>query len=449
MITNWILQEFRRPEIRRHTRDTLRTEPRRQRISKVPTIGIAASVFILAAAAFIPAASAAQKVQLGTATPFAVLGASEVTDVPTSSITGDVGLSPASGTFYAGLTKSEVNGTIYTTDGTGPTPNVNDPALLTQAQDDLTTAFVTTQHDTPTSRFGVANNQLGGRTLVPGVYAFGHAPTANLTAAKPLVLNGEGNVNAVFVFQASSDLVMASNSVVQLENGAQACNVFWTVGSSATLKSSSTFVGTIMALTSATLGSGVTVDGRVLVQNGAVTLIADTISAPSTCVTSSPTTTTTTSPTTTTTSPTTTTTTSPTTTTTSPTTTTTTSPTTTTTTTSPTTTTTTAAPVTTATTTPQGGSSGSTGTGGGGGSGIITTTNGTTTGGEATTGTGGAAGVASSTVVPAGFPHTGFGGAAHSRSDDLIYLGAFTMLGSVGMLAVSVRRRRALGALAE
>ena len=109
----------------------------------------------------------------------------------------------------------------------------------------------------------------------------------------------------MFVFQASSDLVTASDSVVELENGAQACNVFWQVASSATLASSSTFVGTIMALTSATLDSGATVEGRVLARNGAVTLDANTITVPTGCNAVTTTTTTTTTPaTSTTTSPT-------------------------------------------------------------------------------------------------------------------------------------------------
>ena len=176
-----------------------------------------------------------------------------------------------------------MTGTIYATDATGPGGSVNDPALLTTAKNDLTTAFVTAAGQSPTSTFVAGDNQLGGQTLVPGVYAFGHAATANITAASPLTLNGQGNPNAVFVFQASSDLVTASNSVVQLENGAQACNVFWEVGSSATLGSSSTFVGTLMALTSATLNTGATVQGRILARNGAVTLDHNTITVPSTC----------------------------------------------------------------------------------------------------------------------------------------------------------------------
>jgi hypothetical protein len=347
----------------------------------VSVVGTAVATFVLASTAFGPSASAAQTVQLGTATPFAVLAGTAVTDIPTSSITGDVGLSPAAGSNYAGLTQAEVTGTIYSTDGTGPAGTVNDPALLTTAQNDLTTAYVAAAGQPPTTTFVAGDNQLGGQTLTPGVYAFGHAATANITAASPLVLNGEGDTNAVFVFQASSDLVTASNSVVQLENGAQACNVFWQVGSSATLNSASTFVGTIMALTSATLDTGATVQGRVLARNGAVTLDANTITTPSACSSSTSTTSTTTA--------------------------------------------------TTATTSP-------TGTGG-----KITTTGGTTSGGEAATGTGSAAGV-STAIVPSGSPHTGLGGAAHARNNDLIVLSSLALVGSVGALCMAVRRRRAL-----
>ena len=255
-----------------------------------------AVALVVAGAAFVPSASAAQAVQLGTATPFAVLAYSAVTDVPTSAITGDVGLSPAAGTNYAGLSQAEVTGTIYSTDGTGPAGTVDDPALLTTAKNDLSTAYTTAAGQPPTTTFTSGDNQLGGQTLVPGVYAFGAASTANLTGASPLVLNGQGDANAVFVFQASSSLVTGSNSVVQLENGAQACNVFWQVGSSATLNSASTFVGTIMALTSATLDTGATVQGRVLAENGAVTLDANTITTPPTCALASTTTGTTTPP---------------------------------------------------------------------------------------------------------------------------------------------------------
>jgi Ice-binding-like len=367
-------------------------------LAKLSGAGIACSIFILLSAAFIPAASAATKVELGAATPFAVLAGAGVSDIPTSSITGDVGVSPGPGTAITGLTQAEVDGTIYSTDGTGPTGNVMNPGLLTNAQGANTAAFLTASGQLPITNFGVTDNQLGGQTLVPGTYAFGGAPTANLTAGPPLVLNGEGDVNAVWVFQASSSLVMGANSVVQLENGAQACNVFWTVGSSATLNTDSTFVGTIMALTSASLGRGATVQGRVLVQTGAVTLDANTITAPSTCLTSSGGGTT-------------------------------------------------GNTGSTGTTVPTGGGGSGTGGSTSGGSGTITTSQGTTSGGVAGTGTGsaaGAAGTSASAVVPTGFPHTGFGGAAHSRDEGLIVLGGLALAGSAAMLTVALRRRTAL-----
>jgi hypothetical protein len=329
------------------------------------------------------AAFAATTVQLGTATPFAVLAGTAVTDVPTSAITGDVGLSPAAGSNYAGLSPAEVNGTIYATDATGPAGSVNDPALLTTAQNDLTTAYVSAAGDLPTTTFTAGDNQLGGQTLVAGVYAFGHASSANITAANPLVLNGQGDPNSVFVFQASSDLTTASGSVVQLENGAQACNVFWQVSSSATLDSASTFVGTIMALTSATLDTGATVQGRVLARNGAVSLDANTITAPTTCATTS----------------------------------------------------------TTPATTAPGGSGGT----------AAGANAAASTGTAATTPAAGAAGGASGTgasalstaaVVPSGFPHTGLGGAAHSRDDDLVGVAALILLGAVGATFMAVRRRQ-------
>jgi Ice-binding-like len=386
---------------RRHSPTGIPPQSARSRLSKLSVAGIACSVFVLLSAAFIPAASAATKVQLGAATPFAVLAGAGVSDVPTSSITGDVGVSPGPGTAITGLTQAEVDGTIYTTDGTGPTGNVMNPGLLTLAQAANTTAFGTASGQLPITDFGAGGDQLNGKTLVPGTYAFG-AGAANLTSASPLVLNGEGDVNAVWVLQASSTLIMGSNSVVQLENGAQACNVFWTVGSSATLDSGSTFVGTIMALTSASLGAGATVQGRVLVQTGAVTLDANTITAPSTCLTSSGGGTTTTT-----------------------------------------------APGGTGTTPTGGGTTGGGSTTGGstsGGSGTITNSSGTTPGGVAGSGTGaaaGAAGTSAPAVVPAGFPHTGFGGAAHSRDDGFILIGGLALAGSAVMLAVALRRRSA------
>lgn len=232
------------------------------------------------------AAAGPTTVNLLTSANFAVLAATAVTNTPTSTITGDVGLSPAAGSNYAGITTSQVSGTIYAVDGSGPAGSVNNPALLTTAKNDLTAAYIDAAGRTPTTTFVASDNQLGGQTLTAGTYRFGHASTANITAASPLVLDAQGDPTAVFIFQATSDLVTASGSSVQLVNGAQACNVFWQVGTSATLGSSSTFKGTIIALTAATVNSAATMEGRVMARNAAVTLNNNTITRP-TCATTS------------------------------------------------------------------------------------------------------------------------------------------------------------------
>lgn len=222
-------------------------------------------------------ALAATPVNLATAGNFVILAGSTVTNVPTSTITGNVGLSPASGSFYSGLTAGEVTGSIYAVNGAGPAGSINNPGLLTIAKNDLTAAYLDAEARTPTTTFVAGDNQLGGQTLTPGVYRFPSAATANITAANPLKLDAQNNPSAVFILQATSDLVTAAGSVVQLINGAQACNVYWQVDSSATLGSNSTFVGNIMALTSATLTTGANVTGRVMARNGAVTMQSNTV----------------------------------------------------------------------------------------------------------------------------------------------------------------------------
>jgi hypothetical protein len=372
-------------------------------VAQASVVGATTAIVLMIGMAFPTAASAASPVQLGTAAPFAVLAGSGIADVPTSSIIGDVGLSPAAGTNITGLTPAEVSGTIYAPDATGPGGTAgNNPGKLTMAKHDLTLAYVAAQNLPATKNFGAGDNQLGGKTLVPGVYAFGGAATANITAASPLVLNGEGSYDSVFVFQASSTLVTAAGSVVRLENGAQACNVFWQVTSSATLGSSSSFVGTIMALTTATLDSTATVQGRVLARNAAVNLDANTIIVPSTCKTGLVATTTTTTS-------------------------------------SPGSTSTTA-PGATSTTSPGG--SGGTAAGTAGTTGTGTGTGATPAAGGSTTS--GATGAGGTGVVPAGFPHTGLGGAAHSSDRELIVLGAVILAGAAGAISLAVRRRRLL-----
>ncbi|NOK15509.1 DUF3494 domain-containing protein [Corallococcus carmarthensis] len=192
---------------------------------------------------------------LGTAQSFAVLGASTVTNTGPTVIAGDLGVSP--GTAITGFPPGlVVGGVIHAAD-----------AVAAQAQSDTTAAYNNLAGQP--CDFTLPSAELGGLTLVPGVYCFSSA-SAQLTGA--LALNAQGNPNAVWVFKIASTLITASNSSVLLINGAQACNVFWQVGSSATIGTGSDFVGNILALTSITLTTDATVAGRALARNGAVTL---------------------------------------------------------------------------------------------------------------------------------------------------------------------------------
>jgi uncharacterized repeat protein (TIGR01451 family) len=215
-------------------------------------------------------------VGLGTADSFAILAGSTITDVPASTITGDVGLSPAAGSFI-GLTCAEVTGTIYSVDASGPLPcRVTNAGLLTTAKNDLTVAYGSAAGRTPDTTFVAGDNQLGGQTLTAGVYRFGGAVTANLIGNLTL----SGDASDVWIFQATSTLITAASSSVTLTGGAQACNVFWQVGTSATIATSTSFVGTIMADQSIALQTGATLEGRAMAMIAAVTLDQNTITRP-------------------------------------------------------------------------------------------------------------------------------------------------------------------------
>jgi hypothetical protein len=216
-------------------------------------------------------------ISLGTAAPFAILAGDAVTNVPTSVILGDVGVTPGTGAAID-LTCAEVTGTIYTVNLAGPLCRDVNSGLLTTAKNALTTAYDNAAGRTPDTTFAGADNQLGTQSLVAGVYRFTGASTANLIGDLTL----SGSSTDVWIFQATSTLVTAANSSVSFSGGAQACNVFWQVGSAATLGANSDFAGTILAHDDISLGNNVTVDGRLLAGGqanhaGAVTLISDTI----------------------------------------------------------------------------------------------------------------------------------------------------------------------------
>ncbi|MGJ7439739.1 ice-binding family protein [Aquipuribacter sp. MA13-6] len=222
-----------------------------------------------------PAHAAPTTVELGTAEPFAVLSASGISDVPTSVIAGDVGTSPIEGSAITGLTCDGVDGDIYTVDDTGPECRVVDPGLLTTARNAQTAAYVDAAGRTPDTTYPDVDNQLGGKTLVAGVYRFGHAETANLTGTLTL----DGDESSVWIFQATSDLVFASTATVALTGGAQACNVFWQVGSDAQLGTDSDLVGTFLVEAEIAAQTGATIEGR-LMSSSAVTLDQNVITRP-------------------------------------------------------------------------------------------------------------------------------------------------------------------------
>jgi hypothetical protein len=204
---------------------------------------------------------------LGTAAGYAILaGTPNITNTGPSVVSGSVGISPAAA--IVGFPPC----TAPCATVTGGTIEAN-TAAAGIAKNDLTAAY-NAAASSPCN-FNKTGQNLGTQTLTPGTYCQTTAPT--LTGV--LTLSGNG----VFIFQIGSTLVTAPASQVLFINGAQPCNVFWQVSSSATLDTTTSFVGTIMALTSISLNNGVTLQGRALARNGAVTLINDTITAPTTC----------------------------------------------------------------------------------------------------------------------------------------------------------------------
>jgi hypothetical protein len=148
-------------------------------------------------------------------------------------------------------------------------------AVTQNAKTDLTIAYDDAAGRSAFVQYG-AGFDLVGQTLLAGVYR----SNTSLFLSGTVTLDAQGDLDAVWILQTGSTLISASGSRVALINGAQACNVFWQVGSSATLGTNTEFAGTILALTSITLNSGSTVDGRVLARNGAVTMDTNNITIP-------------------------------------------------------------------------------------------------------------------------------------------------------------------------
>jgi hypothetical protein len=223
------------------------------------------SVFILLVSASSPAVATtvlADDINLGTAKSYGVLAGSTVTSTGSTVINGNLGL--YSGTSVTGFSPGLLNGV----------QNIGNSAAI-QAKTDLTTAYDQAAGLAPTTVYAAAFD-LGGLTLTRGVYK----GNSSLGLTGNLVLDAQGISSAAWVFQIGSTLTTASASSITLLNGAQASNIFWQVGSSATLGTYSTFSGRILALASITLATGATLDGAALAQTGAVTMDSNVINVP-------------------------------------------------------------------------------------------------------------------------------------------------------------------------
>jgi type VI secretion system secreted protein VgrG len=220
------------------------------------------SLFVIVAASALAAAvsPATAQTTLGTAQQFGVRGASTVTNTGATTIKGDLGVSP--GTAITGTESITLIGTVHQTD-----------AVAEQARTDATAAY--DSFAGMTSGTDLSGQDLGGMTLTPGIYSFGSS--AQLTGN--LFLDFLGNRDALFVFQIASALTTASGSSVSVLNGAPGGGIYWQVGSSATLGTTTAFLGNVIARESITLTTGATlVCGRAIALTGAVTMDGNTIS---------------------------------------------------------------------------------------------------------------------------------------------------------------------------
>lgn len=194
---------------------------------------------------------------------FAILAGSAVTSTGATTVTGDLGISP--GSSLEGFPPAILNGTLHINDN-----------IVDQAKTDLAAAYDEAASRSASDRVTLSGN-IGGLTLTPGLYM----STSSLAVSSgDVTFDALGNADAVFVLQMASTLTTTSGRKVILAGGAQAKNIYWQVGSSATFGTTSVFKGNVMAMQSITMNTGATLDGRVFCRNGGVTMEANTLVKP-------------------------------------------------------------------------------------------------------------------------------------------------------------------------
>jgi hypothetical protein len=234
---------------------------RSTRLTRAGRAGIALAVGLAFAA--VPVAAQASQVNLGTVKPFVALGGQAVTNTGPSVLNGQLGVAPGTSLVGFGL-PAVVNGATH-----------NNDSVAKIAKNDLTTAYNVAAGQPVAPANDLSTTNLGNRTLTAGAYRY----TSDAGLTGPLTLDAQGDPNAQFVFEIGSTLTTAGASSVVLVNGASPCNVYWQVGSSATLDTTTSFQGNLMALTDITLNNGATVIGRMLARNGQISLINNVLNA--------------------------------------------------------------------------------------------------------------------------------------------------------------------------
>lgn len=239
------------------------------------------ALLILGLAAGAASASTQSIVNLGTAGNYVVLSKSGISTTGTTSIVGDIGVSPIDSTAITGFglimdstnkfsTSSIVTGKVYASDYTSPTPSI-----MTTAISDMETAYADAAGRTNPTETEKGAGNIGGMTISPGLYKWGTGviiPIGGVTLS--------GGANDIWIFQISQDLTVDNGAKVTLSGGAQAKNIFWQVAGQTTIGTTSDFKGIILSKTLISLNTGATLNGRALAQT-AVTLNANAIIAPS------------------------------------------------------------------------------------------------------------------------------------------------------------------------
>jgi hypothetical protein len=241
---------------------------------KTSTALLATPLLLLVLMAEVPAyAAGPAKVNLGTAGNFVILSKSGITDVPTSTVTGNVGTSPITGAADH-LTCTEVTGRVYSVNAAGPSPcSIRAPSGLTTAVGDMQTAYTDAATRPNPDFLDLGAGNIGGLTLAPGLYKWG------TSVIIPTDLTISGDANSVWIFQISGNLILENGVAVRLSGGALAKNIFWQIAGKAVLGTTTQFEGIILCKTLISMNTGASINGRLLAQT-AVTLQKNAVTRP-------------------------------------------------------------------------------------------------------------------------------------------------------------------------